>query len=272
VEDVELAIRAVGDGATVVRRHFGTALERFDKGGGDFATAADVEAEESILGLLRAERPGDAILGEESGAGGPDGADRTWLVDPLCGTLNFAAGLLAVAVNVALEENGEVRVAAVADPATGETFWTDGEGAWLRRVGADERLAPSPGTTLVDLNLDPPFPNAPAFRAVELAADEEFIATFRPRVLSTSLALAWVATGRRAAYVTDGKVRGSVHFAAGLALCEAAGCKVTDLSGDTPSTSPTGLLAAADAQTHSTLLRLTTNLRTAHGLSSDPAG
>ena len=67
---------------------------------------------------------------------------------------------------------------------------------------------------LVDVNLDPPFPNAPRFRAVSLLAQEAFTARFRPRVVSTTLALAWVAAGRRAAYVTDGHLIDSVHFAA----------------------------------------------------------
>jgi hypothetical protein len=50
-------------------------------------------------------------------------------------------------------------------------FWTDGDRAWLRTGGADadadadEGLVPSPRTQLVDVNLDPPFPNAPRFRA-----------------------------------------------------------------------------------------------------------
>jgi myo-inositol-1(or 4)-monophosphatase len=65
-----------------------------------------------------------------------------------------------------------------------------------------------------------------------LAADGEFVATFKPRVVSSSLALGWVATGQRAAYVTDGDVRDSVHFAAGIAICEAAGCAVSDLWGN----------------------------------------
>ncbi|MFD2356134.1 inositol monophosphatase family protein [Nonomuraea ferruginea] len=52
-----------------------------------------------------------------------------------------------------------------------------------------------------------------------------------PRVVSTTLAVAWVAAMRRAAYVTDGHLQDSVHFAAGIALCRAAGCVVTDLHG-----------------------------------------
>jgi myo-inositol-1(or 4)-monophosphatase len=70
------------------------------------------------------------------------------------------------------------------------------------------------------------------------------------------MALAWVPMGQRAAYVTNGDMRENVHFAAGLALCEAVGCWVTDLGGQSCGSSATGLLAAADATTHSVLLAL----------------
>jgi myo-inositol-1(or 4)-monophosphatase len=83
---------------------YGQRLNRIDKGAGDFATAADVAAEEMILDVLRAARPDDAVLGEEGGQQGAAGAARQWLVDPLCGTLNYAAGNMLVAVNVALRD------------------------------------------------------------------------------------------------------------------------------------------------------------------------
>ena len=254
ISDAELAIAAARAGAAVVRSRFGTAVDRFDKGGGDFATSADIEAEREIGEVLRAARPDDAVLGEEHGLSGE--ADRTWLVDPICGTLNFAAGTMVVAVNVALRVGADVTVAATGDPFTGEVFWTAGDGAWSRRDGVDERLAPSAGSALVDVDLDPPFPNAPAFHAVRLLAEEGFAARFRSRVVSSSLALAWVAAGRRAAYVIDGDMRDSVHFASGIALCRAAGCVVTDLFGEPAFAGTGGLLAAADAETHAVLLSL----------------
>ena len=102
---------------------------------------------------------------------------------------------MLAAVNVALLAGPGITVAASADPFSGEVFWTDGNRACARSDGADTALAPTPGTQLVDVNLDPPFPNAPGFRAVSLLADEAFTARFRPRVVSTTLALAWVAAG-----------------------------------------------------------------------------
>ncbi|WP_406722143.1 inositol monophosphatase family protein [Streptomyces althioticus] len=253
--DTETAVAAARAGADVVRDMYGQHLARIDKGVGDFATEADVAAEKAILDVIRAARPDDAFLGEEGGQRGAAGAARQWLVDPLCGTLNYAVGTMLVAVNVALRDGP----AAVADPFGGDVFLTDGHTAHVRRQDGteDTPLTPTPDTRLVDLNLDPPFPSAPDHRAVDLLTHTDFTARFRPRVGSTSLALAWVAAGKRAAYVTDGgDLTASVHFAAGIALCRAAGCVVTGIDGAPLGPAGRGLVAAADEDTHARLLAM----------------
>ncbi|PWU44400.1 phosphatase [Micromonospora globispora] len=256
ISDAELAVAAAQAGAAVVRARYGTALARFQKSAGDFATAADIEAERAILDVLRAARPDDAVTGEESGRVGAVGAQRMWLVDPLCGTLNYAVRTTLVAVNVALRAGSDVTVAASADPFADEVFWTDGARAYVRRDGADEALAPSAGSHLVDVNLDTRDPSDPNFRAGRLIADPGFLGRFHPRVVSTTLAVAWVAAGRRAAYVTDGDLRDNVHFAAGLTLCRAAGCVLTGIQGEPLHTGAGGLVVAADQETHAALLAL----------------
>lgn len=257
MDDVELSVAAAEAGADVVRNRFGTPLTRIDKDSGDFATDVDVDAERTIIELLLAYRPTDRVVAEESGCVGDPSADRRWLVDPLCGTLNFAAGTGPVAVNVALREGDTITAAAVADPFAVVTDWTDGTVARRRNNGKDHRLEPSATSRLVDLNVDAgrgqPLPTT-----VALLADEEFAATFGPRVVSTSLALAWVASGQRAGYVSDGHLHGSVHFTAGIALCVVAGCVVTNLEGGPIHTGVGGLIAAADTTTHSALLAMTT--------------
>lgn len=257
IDDGALAVAAAEAGAAVVREKYGTEVTRFAKAPGDFATEADLAAEKAILEVLRAARPQDAVVGEESGRSGATVNGREWLVDPLCGTLNFAARTMLASVNVALRDNGHFSAAASADPFAQEVFWTDGDQARVRRNGVDTPLRPDPATNLVDLNLDPPFPNAPSFRAAALLLDDRFTDRFKPRVISSTLAVAWVAAGRRAAYLTDGQVGDSVHFAAGIALCRAAGCVVTNLDGGPPHTGRQGLLVAADSDTHAALLRLT---------------
>jgi myo-inositol-1(or 4)-monophosphatase len=247
--DPELAVAAALAGAEVVRAGYGLDLFRYEKSPGDFATQADLDAEAAIRAVLRRARPADAVLGEETGLSGRTGAGRIWLVDPLCGTLNYAARTMLVAVNVALRVDGVVTAAAVADPFGDEVFWTDGSGAYR---GDGEPLRPDAHSGLVDVNLDP-VGDTPPDRAAALISDRDFLTWFRPRVLSTTLALTLVAAGRRAAYVTDGDVRGSVHFAAGLAVCRAAGCVVTGLDGQPGGD---GLLVAADAVTHAILISL----------------
>ncbi|MBR7832989.1 hypothetical protein KDL01_06930 [Actinospica durhamensis] len=116
LDDAEVAVAAAYAVADIVQRMYGSRLGRIDKGAGNFATTADVTAEKAIFDVIRAARPGDALLGEEGGRQGADGAERQWLVDPLCGTLNYAVGSMLVAVNVALRGGS----AAVADPFSGE--------------------------------------------------------------------------------------------------------------------------------------------------------
>ncbi|MEV0283085.1 inositol monophosphatase family protein [Kribbella sp. NPDC050820] len=247
--DAEVAIDAAAAGADVVRRMYGGALSHFDKSPTDFATEADLESERAILEVIRAARPDDAVIGEEYGASGT--AARTWLVDPLCGTLNFAAQTPLFSVNVALPSTG---VAAVADPLTNELLWTDGTTTHLRGPSpTDLPATPSAASRLVDVDIDAP--QGTDFLGAQLLADEKFLAAFAGRVSSTTLALAWVAIGRRAAYIADGDLLDSVHFAAGIAVCQAAGCTVTDFRGNPVHTGP-GLIAAADPATHQRLLDL----------------
>ncbi|MCW2779794.1 MAG: phosphatase [Marmoricola sp.] len=254
--DPELAIAAARAGAAVVRAKYGESLARFDKSPNDFATDADVEAEHAILDVLRAARPDDAFVGEESGHSGTATAGRTWLIDPLCGTLNYAAQTGLVAVNVALRSGDEISAAASMDPFADEVFWTDTITARMRRADIDHVVRPSAESHLVDVNLDAPHPEGISRFAASLLADRAFAESFRPRVLSTTLALAWVATGRRAAYLTEGDLRDSVHFSAGIALCRAAGCVVTGLRGQPLHTGDGGLVAAADEETHAALVAI----------------
>ena len=233
-----------------MRNRYGGPLTRHAKEGTDFATTADLASEQAIRETLAEHRPGDAMVGEEAGRTGPARADRVWLVDPLCGTRNFAATTPLVAVNVALRAGETVLAAASADPLTGEVFWTDGTGAWVRRHGTDTPLSPSAESLLVDVDLDHPGDGA----AIRLLAHPTFQRDFSPRVSSTTLAMTWLAAGRRAVYVHEGDLRDNDHTAAPLAIAQAAGCIVTGIQGQPMHSGVGGLLAAADEATHAALL------------------
>lgn len=248
--DLAVALEAVRAGATALLATYGRALERTYKTDTDFATAADLASERAILEVIHRARPTDGFVGEELGDAGAPGSDRVWLVDPLCGTVNYAARTPLYSVNVALRTAAGTQVAAVADPSVGEVYWTDGDAFGID--GRESGAVAGP-TDLVDIDVDWARDGAPL--GLRLMADPGFRSRFGARVSSTSLALAWVATGQRAGYLVDGRHDDSVHFAAGLALCAAAGCVVTDLRGR-PVHTGEGILAAADPGTHAALLEL----------------
>lgn len=91
--------------------------------GGD---RGDREANALILDRLRAARPDDAILSEES-ADDPVrlGRSRVWIVDPLDGTREFAERRDDWAVHVALAVDGRAAIGAVALPRLGMTLSSD---------------------------------------------------------------------------------------------------------------------------------------------------
>jgi len=86
----------------------------------------DLRANALILDRLRAERPRDAILSEET-ADDPArcAMERVWIVDPLDGTREYGEGRDDWAVHIALAINGEPVVGAVALPSLGLVLTSD---------------------------------------------------------------------------------------------------------------------------------------------------
>lgn len=249
--DADVGLTAAQAGAAIVRARFRTAVEIKHKPGEDFATDVDLAAERLIRDVIAQHRPDDVVVGEEFG-GDRTASSRAWLVDPLCGTVNFASGLPLVATNVALNIDGRLILGASADPIHGQTYWSDGTTAWCREAdGADVVLRPDAVHGKVALDSE-----MAASTTASLLTDETFHGSFRPVMLSTSLASAWVADGRLAAYLSEGSIDGSVHYAAGVAVAQAAGCVVTDLAGEAIGPDGGGLIVAADEPTHAALLAI----------------
>jgi myo-inositol-1(or 4)-monophosphatase len=85
----------------------------------DYVSIADRSVEALCRERLAAAFPDDAILGEE---GGGAIGERTWVVDPIDGTLNFVHGMRYWCVSIACLENGIRKVAAIYDAPSDELF------------------------------------------------------------------------------------------------------------------------------------------------------
>lgn len=114
------------------------------KGDGSPVTVLDLEADRIIQALLRRAFPSIAIVSEESSTHEGAMADRFWLIDPLDGTRDFAAGSAEFAVHIALVIDGRPVVSVVHQPASGALFEAiAGIGAFRSDRGRGIRLAVS---------------------------------------------------------------------------------------------------------------------------------
>jgi myo-inositol-1(or 4)-monophosphatase len=111
----------------------------------DVVTEMDQAAEGLIRERILAQRPGDAILGEEGGQTGAGAAVR-WVVDPLDGTVNYLYGLPDWAVSVAAEVGGEIVAGAVCVPRRRALFCAVlGGGSWRRDIAGNGAGQPAGG-------------------------------------------------------------------------------------------------------------------------------
>jgi histidinol-phosphatase len=81
-----------------------------------------VRIEARLRELIAANRPDDAVLGEEAGRSGEADARRTWILDPIDGTKNFAARIQIWATLIALAVDGEPVLGVASAPALGERY------------------------------------------------------------------------------------------------------------------------------------------------------
>jgi len=113
-------------------------------------TDADRDAEAAMLALLADERPGDAILAEESGHS-PGHGSRQWILDPIDGTRQFLRGVPVWASLVALRDGDALRVAVVSAPALGRRWWASaGAGAFAREGEAGPRRLAVSGVAAIE--------------------------------------------------------------------------------------------------------------------------
>ncbi len=156
--DAALAADLVREAALLAARIRSEGLDISHKtSGSDIVTQADTAAERLIVQQLTAERPDDAIVGEE-GTSRPGTSGRTWVIDPVDGTYNFSRGSDWWCSAIALRDEDDVLVGAVHHAASLRT-WVGGPDLTSTCNGAP--LAPLPetprGSRCATTYLHPPF-------------------------------------------------------------------------------------------------------------------
>jgi myo-inositol-1(or 4)-monophosphatase len=214
------------------------------KKGDDFATEVDLAIERQVVAALEdATRIG--VHGEEFGGPAVD-SPWVWVLDPIDGTFNYAAGSPMASILLALLHDG--------DPVAGLTWLPFTDDRYTAVAGGPLMKNGSPQPSLVPTKLADALVGVGTFSADSRG---RFPGRYRLAVLEnlsrvSSRLRMHGSTGIDLVYVADGILGGAITFgghvwdhAAGVALVRAAGGVVTNLAGEPWTLASRAVLAAA---------------------------
>ena len=217
----------------------------------DIVTEVDLLCEELMVSAITERFPEDAILSEERGGEISD-SGRTWLLDPVDGTANYARANPIFCACVSVLEGGAVTHAAVAAPRLGDLYHASlGSGAYRDSHEGRARLRVSDTERLeyaffgADL----------AFRGSGSSGARRVLsATWQFRALgSAGVRGAWLAAGYLD--VSVGTRNTAWDYAPTVLLVSEAGGEATDLSGE-PWTYASDGLVATNGRLHAEVLQI----------------
>jgi myo-inositol-1(or 4)-monophosphatase len=224
------------------------------KKGNDFATEVDLAIERQVAAALVKET-GIEVHGEEFGGAAVD-SPWVWVLDPIDGTFNYAAGSPMASILLGLLHDGEPVAGLTWLPFVDQRYTAVAGGQLMKNGEAQPPLAT---TELADSLI--------GVGTFNVDSRGRFPGRYRIAVLEnlsrvSSRLRMHGSTGIDFAYVADGILSAALGFgghvwdhAAGVALVQAAGGVVTDLSGG-PWTPESGAFLAAAPGAHSQMLEI----------------
>jgi inositol-phosphate phosphatase / L-galactose 1-phosphate phosphatase / histidinol-phosphatase len=136
--DITLAARLADAAGAAIRPFYRAAFRHEAKGDASPVTEADRAAEAAMRAILDAECPDDTIIGEEYGT--KDGTSRrTWVLDPIDGTVSFMAGRPIFGSLIALLQDGFPVLGIIDQCISGER--------WIGAAGRETTLNGKPVRT-----------------------------------------------------------------------------------------------------------------------------
>ena len=157
-----LALKVADAARGVILPHFRSAAasnpDNKAKTGYDPVTEADRASERAMREIISAERPDDAIEGEEHGST-PGKSGLTWYFDPIDGTRAFVAGLPSWCILIGLVADGKPILGIIDQPWLDERYVGLGNESWLDCRGARTPLKTRacPALTQAMLSTTDPF-------------------------------------------------------------------------------------------------------------------
>ncbi len=132
-DDLALITQAARGAGTIARQYFGGTYRHWDKGKGQPVTEADLAIDRYLSDMLGKARPDYGWLSEESADNQERlAADRTFVVDPIDGTIAFLKGRPHFTISIAIVKRARPVAGVVFNPISDECYCAGlGEGATL---------------------------------------------------------------------------------------------------------------------------------------------
>src|SRR5215831_9784874 len=199
---IDDAIAWAREAGQLLLGHFGRATAAMQKSDlSNVVTAADVASEQKIVRAIRKRHPTHSIIAEETGCDLRD-SDFTWVIDPLDGTSNFAAGIPWFGVLIALLRSGEPVLGVLHLPISGDVYCAErGGGAFRNDEPVSVTTEPLLRNVLWAWGMDAAVDDAAAARDAALLGR----ALQQVRNVRTTNSLV------DAAYVADGRLGGMIN-------------------------------------------------------------
>lgn len=233
----DILARIALDAGELIMQVYATDFDVEHKGDNSPVTEADEKAEALILAALADADPSLPVIAEEAVAAGniPEHGDRFALVDPLDGTREFVNKRGEFTVNIGIIENGVPVMGVVFAPALDRLFVADSRfSAWQAtakpggavpdladRTALRIRRAPEAGLTAIA---------SKSHRSDETNAFLETQPVADIISAGSSLKFCLIAAGEADLYPRHGRTM-EWDTAAGQAVAEAAGARVTETDG-----------------------------------------
>ncbi len=206
-------------------------IEHHFKADGSVVTEADHAMQKQLMTELQKHWPTIPLLGEEMSEAEQQALmeksqQGLWVLDPLDGTSNFAAGIPCFTVSLAFMRDGEIQLGLIYDPIRQECFSAiAGKGAWLngeRLQAAGSELPLSKCIAQID------FKRLPPEMAASIASHPPY--SSQRSFGSGALDWCWLAAGRVHLYL-HGKQK-LWDYSAGQLILREAGGQCCTLEGD----------------------------------------
>lgn len=199
-----------------------------DKSKRDLVTNSDYAVENKILTCIRTKFKYDQILSEETN---PDTTimGRTWVLDPIDGTCNYANRIPMYGIQLALLDNEEAVVAGIALPCLNEIYLAQiNEGCTLNGnlIKVHEDTLNHSIVSFGDFN---------ELKPIESDLQSQTMLRLRHRIMKEKM---YGAASIDFAFIASGRISGTYLIAShlwdilpGVLICKEAGVKISDERG-----------------------------------------